>query len=73
MKTKGATAEGTKHYAEHMSAVAAPGHFRVQQGLAMSSIGLGTYLGHWDDATDKAFRFENAGDGCRRFYRRAFC
>ena len=56
MTTKAATAEGTKRYAERMSAVAAPSHFRVQQGLAMSSIGLGTYLGHWDDATDKMYQ-----------------
>ena len=56
MSTKGATAEGTKRYAERLSAVAAPDHFRVQQSLAMSSIGLGTYLGHWDDATDKLYQ-----------------
>jgi len=56
VKTKGATAEGTKRYAERLSALAAPDHFRAQQGLVMSSIGLGTYLGHWDDATDKMYQ-----------------
>lgn len=56
MKTKRATPEGTKRYSERLSGVAAPGHFRVQHGLAMSSIGLGTYLGHWDDATDKSYQ-----------------
>jgi aryl-alcohol dehydrogenase-like predicted oxidoreductase len=56
MNSKGATAKGTKRYAERMNGVAAPDHFRVQQGIAMSSIGLGTYLGHWDDATDKMYQ-----------------
>ncbi|HYV04659.1 MAG TPA: aldo/keto reductase [Blastocatellia bacterium] len=55
MATKGATAEGTKRYAERLNSAAA-GHFRIQQGLAISSIGLGTYLGHWDDATDKSYQ-----------------
>jgi aryl-alcohol dehydrogenase-like predicted oxidoreductase len=30
-------------------------HFRSWQGLAVSSIGLGTYLGAEDDATDRAY------------------
>ena len=55
MNNTGATAEGTKRYAERLNSVAA-GHFRIQQGLAISSIGLGTYLGHWDDATDKSYQ-----------------
>ena len=56
MTTRAATAEGTKRYAARLSSVTAPDHFRAQQGLAMSSIGLGTYLGHWDDATDKMYQ-----------------
>ncbi|MFY9608481.1 MAG: aldo/keto reductase [Blastocatellia bacterium] len=56
MNSKGATAQGTKRYSERMNGVAAPEHFRVQHGIAMSSIGLGTYLGHWDDATDKMYQ-----------------
>ena len=55
-KAKGATAEGTRRYAERLRAITAPGHFRNQRGLLMSSIGLGTYLGHWDDTTDKLYQ-----------------
>ena len=55
-KANGATPEGTKRYAERLSAVAAQGHFRRQQELCMSTIGLGTYLGHWDDRTDRMYQ-----------------
>jgi aryl-alcohol dehydrogenase-like predicted oxidoreductase len=54
-KANGATAEGTQRYAERLSATTAQGHFRKQQNLCLSSIGLGTYLGHWDDTTDKMY------------------
>jgi aryl-alcohol dehydrogenase-like predicted oxidoreductase len=52
-KAHGATPEGTQRYAERSHA--AQGHFRNQQNLQISSIGLGTYLGHWDDTTDKMY------------------
>ncbi|MBI3652856.1 MAG: aldo/keto reductase [Acidobacteria bacterium] len=52
----GATPAGTRRYAERLSAMTAPEHFRQQQELRISSIGLGTYLGHWDDATDKLYQ-----------------
>lgn len=55
-KAKGATPEGTKRYAERLSAVTAQGHFRTQQQLCMATIGFGTYLGHWDDRTDKMYQ-----------------
>ena len=55
-KAKGATPEGTKRYAERMSAVTAQGHFRKQQELCMSTIGLGTYLGREDDRTDRMYQ-----------------
>lgn len=45
-----ATAEGTAAFAAH--AGGAPGHFRPAFELAWSSIGLGSYLGDADDATD---------------------
>lgn len=45
-----ATMEGTTRYAERFST--AKDHFRQQQGLTLSSIGIGTYLGNPDDATD---------------------
>ena len=50
-----ATPEGTRRYAERMSSLTANGHFRQQQDLCMSSIGLGTYLGQWDERTDRLY------------------
>jgi aryl-alcohol dehydrogenase-like predicted oxidoreductase len=51
-----ATAEGTKRYAERLKATTAAGHFREEQNLTMSSVGLGTYLGKPNDATDESYR-----------------
>jgi len=51
-----ATLEGTLRYAERLKGRVAGGHFREEQGLLMSSIGLGTYLGEPDAATDEAYR-----------------
>jgi len=51
-----ATAEGTRRYAERVKSAAAPEHFRQWAGLSVSSIGLGTYLGHWDDHTDQMYQ-----------------
>jgi aryl-alcohol dehydrogenase-like predicted oxidoreductase len=52
-----ATPEATALYAERWSDRAAEGHFRTMtNGLAVSSIGLGTYLGQPDDATDTAYQ-----------------
>lgn len=48
-----ATPEGTKRFAERSSA--APGHFREAAGVLLSSIGLGTYLGKENDATDRGY------------------
>src|SRR3954468_6319249 len=50
-----ATAEGTKRYRERFAGTAAGGHFRTEQGLRLSSIGIGTYLGGWDEETDRAY------------------
>jgi aryl-alcohol dehydrogenase-like predicted oxidoreductase len=47
-----ATPEGTLRYAEHFAQRAAANYFRRQQGLRLSSIGIGTYLGNADQATD---------------------
>lgn len=49
-----ATPEGTARYASR-HAQAAPGHFRELDGLRLSSLGLGTYLGADDDATDRLY------------------
>src|SRR5205814_1606684 len=56
-----ATAEGTERYSNRFPQLGAAGHFhRPEQisgvnDLALSSIGLGTYLGEPDDATDQAY------------------
>ena len=50
-----ATADGTKKYAARFASRAAAGHFREQQGLWLSSLGIGTYLGDPDERTDKAY------------------
>ena len=50
-----ATAEGTRRFAQRFDGRAAPGHFREQQGLSLSSIGIGTYLGDPDERTDRSY------------------
>ena len=52
---RGATAEGTRRYAEKFRAQAADGHFRQAQGLTLSSLGIGTYLGQPNDTTDSGY------------------
>ena len=47
-----ATAEATLKYAQAHRA--ANGHWRQDLGVTLSSVGMGTYLGKWDDATDAA-------------------
>ena len=53
--TSFATSDGTKKYAARFAARAAPGHFREQQALRLSSLGIGTYLGEADERTDQAY------------------
>jgi aryl-alcohol dehydrogenase-like predicted oxidoreductase len=50
-----ATLEGTRRYAERFAGRAALGHFREQQGLLLSSLGIGTYLGNVDADTDQSY------------------
>jgi len=50
-----ATPEGTQAYRARLSGRAAPDHFRQAQGLWLSSIGIGTYLGHPDPETDARY------------------
>src|SRR5215203_581820 len=50
-----ATTEGTKRYRERFADRAAKGHFREKYGLVLSSIGIGTYLGNADEATDRNY------------------
>jgi aryl-alcohol dehydrogenase-like predicted oxidoreductase len=51
-----ATLEGTRRFAERFADLTNAGHFRVRQSLMISSIGIGTYLGEPDPATDRDYR-----------------
>ncbi len=51
-----ATPDGTKKYAARFAGRAAAGHFREHQGLWLSSVGIGTYLGEADAATDQSYK-----------------
>jgi len=51
-----ATEEGTASYRNRFAGKVGENHFRHQQGLWMSSIGIGTYLGSHDDSTDDLYR-----------------
>jgi hypothetical protein len=51
-----ATPEGTARYAARLQGTVAQEHFREFQGLKISSIGLGTYLGEHDVSTDAQYR-----------------
>jgi len=52
-----ATAQGTMRYAARFRGQSAAGHFReVPGGVFFSSIGIGTYLGEPDEATDLGYR-----------------
>lgn len=56
MSIKGcATLEGTARYRDRFETQAATGHFRLEQDLWLSSIGIGTYLGDPDAATDERY------------------
>jgi aryl-alcohol dehydrogenase-like predicted oxidoreductase len=51
-----ATETGTKRYASRWQSQYVPDFFRAsQQGLLVSSVALGTYLGESDDATDSLY------------------
>ncbi len=58
MQPKRATPEGTARYRERFEGRVSNNHFREQQGLVLSSIGIGTYLGEADEDTD--VRYANA-------------
>jgi len=55
MPANRATPEGTARYRDRFAGRAAGDHFRQQQGLVLSSIGIGTYLGNADEATDRNY------------------
>jgi len=68
MKLPGpATAAGTARYRQRFSEKIPESHFRQAQNLWLSSIGLGTYLGNYDDATDQEYHqavVKAVGAGC---------
>jgi aryl-alcohol dehydrogenase-like predicted oxidoreductase len=53
--TDKATNSGTQTYARNFKGRAADGHFREVQGLVLSSLGIGTYLGQPDERTDAGY------------------
>ncbi|MBI4384583.1 MAG: aldo/keto reductase [Nitrospinae bacterium] len=48
-----ATPEGTERYKKRMAGTCSEGRFRQAEGLYWSSVGMGTYLGAADAATDE--------------------
>jgi aryl-alcohol dehydrogenase-like predicted oxidoreductase len=50
-----ATPEGTSRYVNRFAEKTASGHFRREQDLMVSSIGIGTYLGQADETTDQKY------------------
>jgi aryl-alcohol dehydrogenase-like predicted oxidoreductase len=50
-----ATAQGTGRFGQRFPAERAAGFFRGAQRLSVSSIGIGTYLGEMDEATDQNY------------------
>lgn len=50
-----ATPEGTRRYRDRIGGRAAEGHFRERNSLWLSSLGVGTYLGEPDAATDERY------------------
>lgn len=59
-----ASPEGTARFAARFPALGAVSFYRSAQGCTVSSIGLGTYLGDADAATDRAY--ESAVDAALR-------
>jgi aryl-alcohol dehydrogenase-like predicted oxidoreductase len=56
MTMKGpATLAGTTFYRDRFKEIAATNHFRLEQNLWLSSLGIGTYLGNADEATDARY------------------
>lgn len=49
-----ADCKGTETYAKRFPTAFQAGHFRQIKEITLSSVGLGTYLGEMDDATDEA-------------------
>jgi aryl-alcohol dehydrogenase-like predicted oxidoreductase len=52
-----ASKESTERYCRRFPDKMAASHFRQTQGIWLSSIGLGTYLGNYDTETDDLYRY----------------
>jgi len=68
--TDGATAAGTAAYRDALAGKVPATHFRAIDGLTVSSVGLGTYLGDESDETDRAYGqaiVDAANLGCNLF------
>src|SRR5580658_3119128 len=65
-----ATSEGTVRYRDRFAAFREAGFYRTVFGLEVSSLGIGTYLGNVDDATDRAYTdaLIAAGEGGINFF-----
>jgi aryl-alcohol dehydrogenase-like predicted oxidoreductase len=65
-----ATPEGTRRFAERQPATRQSNYRQASDGLWLSTLGHGTYLGEPDDATDDAYRAaftESLARGCNVF------
>ena len=65
-----ATIEGTTRYRDRFPAFRYAGFYRTVFGLEVSTLGIGTYLGNEDDATDRAYTdaLIAAGEGGINFF-----
>lgn len=66
-QTGKATTDGTRRYVERFKDEIPEDHFRKVQGLFISSIGLGTYLGNLDEQSDRNYEeaiFKALDSGC---------
>lgn len=55
MNSNFTTPAGTENFKQRFSDIA-DGHFRRAEELWLSSIGIGTYLGQWDEETDEKYK-----------------
>ena len=60
-----ATTAGTLNFKEGLKNTTSKNHFRLSQDLWVSSVGLGTYLGQYDEETDRRYE-EAVGESLKR-------
>ena len=54
MHSTSATSEGTERFLKRFTDLD-KSHYRQFDGLNLSSLGIGTYMGNWDDSTDQKY------------------